>query len=265
MNPLEYWNSEGFEISSYKYSLKERVNKTYKTCGSDNTGLCTYSYNELGFRGDSIHKKGFKVMSIGCSFTEGVGVNYNETWSAQVCSHIENSVNLNFGASGRSNDYISRCLISYCDKIQPDLVLILYTFNHRKEIYTRDGGVEPFMPTTSWGWLETTEEGCEMQNHLVSVQNKNADFINWYKNHLLIKNYLENKKIPFIWNSLDTDYIDDNKFITPYTPFIDFGVDGSHPGKLHNNQYSNKLFDWIIMKYPNMVTLNNYKNYKPLI
>ena len=51
MKPLEYWKPEGFEISSYKYSLKERVNQSYKTSGSDNTNLCTYTYNELGFRG----------------------------------------------------------------------------------------------------------------------------------------------------------------------------------------------------------------------
>ena len=43
MNPLEYWNPKGFEISSYKYSLKERVNKTYTTSGSDNTNLCQYT------------------------------------------------------------------------------------------------------------------------------------------------------------------------------------------------------------------------------
>jgi hypothetical protein len=59
---------------------------------------------------------------------------------------------------------------------------------------------------------------------------------------------------------MDTDYIDDNKFIIPYTPFIDYGADGSHPGKLHNNQYSNKLFDWTSTKYPNIFTLNKYEN-----
>jgi hypothetical protein len=52
----KYWNPETFEISSYKYSLKERVNKRYSTSGGDNTKLCTYTYNELGFRGDSIKK-----------------------------------------------------------------------------------------------------------------------------------------------------------------------------------------------------------------
>ena len=258
MKVLEFWKPNTFEIASYKYSLKGRINQIHKTCGSDNTKLCTYSYNELGFRGDSIHKKGFKVMSIGCSLTEGVGVNNNETWPAQFCSHIPNSVNLNFGVSGRSNDYISRCLISYCDEIKPELVLILYTFNHRREIYTKSEQIEPYIPGQSWGYLEETEDGRIIQKTKDELQNDTDDFINWYKNHLLITNYLENKKIPFIWNSMDTDYIDDNKFIIPYTPFIDYGTDGSHPGKLHNNQYSNKLFEWTSTKYPNIFTLNKY-------
>jgi len=254
MKALEFWKPDTFEISSYKYSLKDRINQTYNTSGSDNTGICTYTYNELGFRSDSIKKEGFKVMSIGCSLTEGVGINNNETWPAQFCSRIPNSVNLNFGVSGRSNDYISRCLISYCDEIKPDLVLILYTFKHRREIYTQSEKIEPYIPTVSWGWLEETEEGRNVQKIKEELQNDTDDFINWYKNHLLTTNYLENKKIPFIWNSVDIDYIDDNRSIISYTSFVDFGVDGSHPGRLHNNQYSNKLFDWVSMKYPNMFT-----------
>ena len=259
MNPLEYWKPKGFEISSYKWHLGERRGKTFRTCGSDNTNLCTYTYNELGFRGDSIHKKGFRVMSIGCSLTEGVGVNNEATWPAQFCSHIPNSVNLNFGVSGRSNDYISRCLISYCDEIKPDLVLIMYTSHQRREIYTNEGGIEPYMTTNVWGYLSETSDGKKIQSLKTELQNDNEDFINWYKNHLLITNYLENKKIPFIWNSIDTDYIDDNKFITPYIPFVDFAVDGSHPGLIHNTQYSNKLFNWLSIKYPNIFTLNNYQ------
>ena len=140
------------------------------------------------------------------------------------------------------------------------MVLILYTFNHRREIYTTDNGIEPYIPGRSWGYLEETEDGRIIQKTKDELQNDNEDFINWYKNHLLITNYLENKKITFVWNSVDTDYIDDNKFIIPYTPFIDYGADGSHPGLMHNTQYSNKLFDWISIKYPNMFTLNNYKN-----
>jgi hypothetical protein len=82
-NPLKFWTADGFEISSYKWGISERINSTYNYSGGDNTGKCSYTYNELGFRGDSIHKNGFKIMSIGCSNTEGVGVNYHDTWPAE--------------------------------------------------------------------------------------------------------------------------------------------------------------------------------------
>ena len=257
MNPLEYWKPKTFEISSYKYSLKERINKTYKTSGGDNTGKCRYRYNELGFRGDSITKDGFKIMSIGCSLTEGIGVNDTETWPAQFCSHIPNSVNLNFGVSGRSNDYISICLLTYYDLIKPDLVLIMYTYPQRREIYTKDNGVEPFMPTISWGWMELTEEGREMQNNLVLLQNENADFINWYKNHLLIKYFLETKQCNWLWNgqiAIPKNYNEFNRFDGDYEIHLDKGEDYGHPGPKHNYQYSIRLFEHI---------KTNFRNYLP--
>jgi hypothetical protein len=260
MNPLKYWNIEGFEISSYKYSLRERVNQTYTTSGGDNTNLCTYTYNELGFRGDSIKKEGFKVMSLGCSITEGVGVNDDETWPAQFCSHIENGVNLNFGTGGRSNDFICRCLLTYYDIIKPDLILIMYPSPLRREIYTKDGGIEPFMPTASWGYLKETDDGIKTQEYLTHLQNNNEDFINWYKNHLLIKYFLELKKCNWIWNGRELtlfDYNEPNRFDGDYGKYLDLGVDNTHPGPNHNKTYANKLHDFISKNFP------SYINYLP--
>lgn len=250
MDILKYWTSDDFEISSYKWHLSERKDKTHTTSGSDNTGLCTYTYNELGFRGDSIDKKGFKVMSLGCSLTEGVGVNDNETWPAQFCSFIPNSVNLNFGVGGRSNDFITRCLLSYFDLIKPDLVLIMYTYPTRKEYYTRDGGVEPFIPGQSWGYMKETIDGQNDQLFKTKLQNDNEDFINWYKNHLLISYFLENKKVPFIWSDavLKTTYNDNNKFYFDYYPYLDFGKDGMHPGPKTHINYAENLYAYIKKK-----------------
>jgi hypothetical protein len=62
MKPLEYWQPSGFEISSFRNNLSERVNQSYNGSGSDNTGNCIYTYNSLGFRGDEPTKKGFNVM-----------------------------------------------------------------------------------------------------------------------------------------------------------------------------------------------------------
>ena len=257
MKPLEYWTPEGFEISSYQYSLKDRISKTHKTSGSDNTGLCTYTYNELGFRGDSIHKNGFKVMSLGCSHTEGVGLNNETTSPAQFCSHIPYGVNLNFGTGGRSNDFICRCLMTYYDLIKPDLVLIMYTKQFRREIYTFEGGIEPYMPTSTWGYMEQTEDGKKIQKYLIELQNNNSDFINWYKNHLLIKYFLESKKCNWIWNgsfALSGDYTEYNRFDDNYTIFKDRAADGKHPGPQHNVLYSVSLYRHIY---------NNFRNYLP--
>ena len=267
MNPLKYWSPEGFEISSFQFKLDERKNKIYKTSGSDNTGLCNYTYNELGFRGDSIKKEGFKVMSFGCSNTEGVAVNDNETWPAQFASLIPNGVNMNFGTGGRSNDFIVRCLLTYYDIIKPDLILIMYPSPLRREIYTKDGGIEPFMPTVSWSYLKETSEGVKTQEYLTYLQNDNEDFINWYKNHLLIKYFLESKKCNWIWNGRELrlfEYNDPNRFDGDYGKYLDFGVDYTHPGPIHNKTYAHKLHYFISKNFPQYIN-NLPKNTQNLI
>jgi len=254
---LKYWTPEGFEISSYKWNLSEKVNKSYQTSGSDKTRLCTYTYNELGFRGDSIHKDGFKIMCIGDSNTEGVGVNNHETWPAQFSKLISDGVNHNFGMGGRSNDYIARCLITYYDFIKPDLVLIMYTSPQRRELYTKDGGLEPFMITSQWGYMEETEEGREVQQSLTTIQNDYEDFMNWYKNHLLIKYFLESKKCNWLWNGwmgIPETYCEFNRFDGKYGTFIDSAVDNIHPGPKHNQNYSKSLLNYIY---------SNFRDYLP--
>jgi hypothetical protein len=250
-NILKYWTPKEFEISSYRWHLKERINKKYNTSGSDNTGLCTYTYNELGFRGDSIHKEGFKVMSIGCSLTEGVGVNNNETWPFCFSELIPNGINMNFGTGGRSNDFIARCLLTYYNLIKPDLVLIMYTLPFRKEIYTKSDGVEPYTPTSSWGYTLETEDGKFIQKTLTSIQNENEDFNNWYKNHLLIKYFLETKNCNWLWNGafLSFDYNEKNRFDGNFKNFIDKGVDNDHPGPIHNKIYSETLYKHIYTNF----------------
>ena len=256
---LKYWTPEEFEISSYKWNLSEKVNRSYYTSGSDQTRLCTYTYNELGFRGDSIHKEGFKIMCIGDSNTEGVGVNNDETWPSRFSKLIPNGVNHNFGMGGRSNDYISRCLISYYDLIKPDLVLIMYTCPQRREFYTKVGGIEPFMVTSQWGYFKETEDGQELQNHLSSIQNDNEDFMNWYKNHLLIKYFLDSKKCNWLWNGwygIPLIYEEFNRFDGLYGKFLDDAVDFIHPGPQHNKIYAKNLMNHIHTNFRSYVPSN---------
>ena len=150
--------------------------------------------------------------------------------------------------------------MSYYDLIKPDLVLIMYISPLRREIYTKDGGVEPFMPTASWGYLKETDDGIKTQEYLTYLQNDNEDTINWYKNHLLIKYFLESKKCNWIWNGRELkslEYDEPNRFDGDYGQYIDFGTDGSHPGPIHNKTYAHKLHNHITKNFP------HYLNYLP--
>lgn len=243
---MKYWTPDTFEVSSYKWSINERKNKSYSTSGSDNTGKCTYTYNSLGFRGDEPTKEGFKVMSIGCSHTEGVGLNDDETWSHQLCKLI-NGVDLNFGYGGRSSDYVVRCLLTYYDLIKPDLVLIMYPNQDRREYYTEEGGIEPFA-YNPWGFLKETEKGVEVYKSLVASTNNYENSINWYKNHLIITYFLREKGCKWVWNGVhlyDAPQ-EPNRFDGDYRNFLDFGSDGTHSGPKHNRAYASSLYQFLL-------------------
>jgi len=237
MNILKYWKPNTFDITNFKWFLSERKEKSFKTSGSDNAYTNTYTYNQLGFRGDSLPLTGKKIMAVGCSHTEGIDVNDDETWPYHLSKLLECS-HINLGFTGRSNDYISRCVLTFTEEIQPDLVCIMYTYPERREYYTESGGIEPYHPNP-WGWFE---ENISEFNYISHLSNKNDNFINWYKNHLLISNYLENKNIPFVWNGtfLNTDYKDKYRFDGNYK--IEYG---KHATPIQNKNYANELYNFI--------------------
>jgi hypothetical protein len=117
----------------------------------------------------------------------------------------------------------------------------MYTNPERSEYYTTDGAVEPYHPNP-WGWFE--DNHIEYKS-IINLSNPNNNFINWYKNHLLISYFLKSKNIPFVWNGtfLNTDYIDDNRFDGIYDI-----VHGNHATAHQNEVYSNSLHDFLINK-----------------
>ena len=239
METLKFWTKEGFDIASYKWHLKERIDKEIVGNGSD-LGNCYYTFNELGFRGDSPKKKGTRIMSVGCSHTEGIGVHNHQTWSHYLTRMMKSGVDLNLGVNGRSNDYISRAILTWVDELNPDLVLVMYTYPHKREYHREEGKLEPYHPKP-WGYFDEELEGREKWVNMINLNTKEEDFVNWYKNHLLVSNYLKNKEIPFIWNGtfLQTDYTDENRFDGDY-PY--FSEKNQYASPLQNEAYANKLY-----------------------
>lgn len=241
-------------------------NSKHSVMGTDTSGKCVYTYNEFGYRSDSFSKEGFKVMSVGCSHTEGIGVNDWETYPYSFCSLLENSVNINLGLGASSNDYIARTIINFFDLIKPDLILIQYTYTHRREIYTENNEIFAYTPNKKWGYF-ATETGNDLHNHLTLIQNENENLVNWYKNHLLIKNFLQNKNCNWIWNGafgIPLEINEHNRF-DGILPFFDYGADNMHAGPSTHKDYAYKLYKFILKEKVDFIPKENYKKIKNII
>jgi hypothetical protein len=243
MKSLKFWKKETFEIASYKWRFAERANKELMGNGADSTGNCYYTFNELGFRGDSPRKKGLRLMSVGCGHTEGIMVHNHQTWPHYLSKQFKNGVDLNCGINGRSNDYIARTILSWNDTLNPDFVFIMYTYPHKREFYTIDGTIEPYSKKP-WGYFDEEMDGRKEWVGIMSSTNTEEDLMNWYKNHLLITNYLDNKQIPFVWNGtfLKTDYSDSNRFDGNY-PY--FENNSTYASAIQNEAYAKNLYNYI--------------------
>jgi hypothetical protein len=248
MKSLRFWTKEGFEVTSEDiWNLTERKNSVHTTSGNDESGTCTYTYNELGYRGDSIYKGGTRILSVGDSHTEGVGINDDETWPHQLCKLIPNAVNLNTGFGGRSNDYIARTIVTLLKTFRPDVVLVMYTYPTRKEYYNKAGDLQPFH-VNPWGYFKNDEIGKDEHNSYLKLSHDENDMINWYKNHLLITSHLKANNTPFVWNGSflnDKTIIEDNRFDGEYDNFLDKSVEKTHAGPYHNKQYAKKLYNFL--------------------
>jgi len=126
----------------------------------------------------------------------------------------------------------------------------MYTYPSRKEYYRYGGELEPFH-MNPWGYFEENKEGIEEYKAIARITHDETDLINWYKNHLLITNLLQNKKIPYTWNGSflnDDSVTDDFRFDGDYGNFREFSIDGKHATANHNKEYANKLFDFCKQK-----------------
>jgi hypothetical protein len=220
------------------WPLSSRANKSFKTSGSDDTGVNTYTYNELGYRGDS-STKNIDIMSIGCSHTEGIGVNDNETWPSFVAKTL-NMTHINMGFTGRYNDYISRIVSDNIQKFKPKILLVMYTYPSRREYWTKYGP-QPFA-TNPWGYFE---DYPDKHKALTELQSKESDYNNFLLNHKIITSSVESSEFMlehFIWNGTFTgyDYKDSKRFDGDYN--IEYG---KHATADQNKKYASDIVGYL--------------------
>lgn len=133
---LDWLPSDTKEL--YKKNIK---NPKYKDLIP--TEYFNYQFNNYGFRCDNFvdySKFKYRILFLGCSHTEGVGIPVEETWAYKLLQRINEELGENIpywtiAMSGTGLDTQTRALYQLNDMLRPNIIIALFPEASRREVY----------------------------------------------------------------------------------------------------------------------------------
>ena len=181
----------------------------------------SYSFNSHGFRDDEFNNEP-AVLALGCSFTEGVGVSLNATWSRQLSDMMGMRV-WNLGVGGSASDTAYRLAEYWLDHLDIKFVAMLVPNVERFEIW--NSGMAHVV-------MHNNHQDFDIVGYkkIYWANNKNGQ-INQNKNLHAIKHLCHERKIPFCFQFPELC----NK--------ADLGRDLAHWGPQTNKMLAEKMYN----------------------
>ena len=97
----------------------------------------TYIFNSNGFREQEFNLTNTrpKILCLGCSHTEGIGLRLEDAWVTKLKKYFPNHDVYNLGWGGSSADTVARLLTNCASLFKPDAVFVLWPDQTRYEMY----------------------------------------------------------------------------------------------------------------------------------
>jgi len=295
------WNYCGMSLQwmspdSPKNYWKKFVDKNFSKHNTYGIDDIIYHYNSRGFRRSDMKPFDFEdcdhhypcILVSGCSLTEGIGLPEHHIWHSFLVEKLKKQIKtpiakFNLGKGEKSTDTVVRYVYSVIQnsEILPDLVLLLLPPVHRREVIIIDERnsfkIWHFMPNIS-------ESAPKFYKNLHDKKMENLNYLgcyhNVFKNLLLLKWFLESKKIPWYfcfwaddfselnirdainqYNNECTDfsipkelsghYIPDPNLLQNQIPDVfsqTIARDFSHPGPNYHYKLSEKIYHTLMAK-----------------
>jgi hypothetical protein len=227
----------------------------------------TYAHNEHGFRCDSFSAKSqFPLLFLGCSFTEGIGINLEDVWSHRLLEKIKEQKNIDIpywslAVGGSSIDLQALYLHTYIDQFKPKYIFFLLPPLERRSIRAFEKSI-----------MFSVSDVRTPNDPLTDLENR---IINQASQLLLDPDYsiLESLKSLMLINELCNRYqtkvfystwikgsqaensnkiFDDIKHLSNFTRLkhdfpivVDRARDNCHAGPITNNTFSEQVFEEI--------------------
>jgi hypothetical protein len=232
----EYYEKDGYHIID---------NIPTETVHKDKEHLTVeYKYNSDFFRSDHFKKEhdGLHIVFTGCSNTEGVGLNINQTWSHMLHSRISEKIktsgyfNLGKGGCGWHN-IISNFQVYVNDFGAPDILFVLHPNILRG--YDWDNNFND-----RWSYSQTDPVSKETINNQKLIELHKKNFLNWVVAWNLFIRYCESLGTKVLWstwdfwenqNIIDLGFFNDTYISIPPEPSYDLIMSHCPDGKCKDN------------------------------
>ena len=155
----------------------------------------TYNINSQGFRGKDFDTTVKNIVTLGCSFTIGIGLRESETWPYLLGNKLGLPVH-NIAWGGWSTDTLFRMAQYWVPALEPDLVVMLAPSATRLELKIGDHEYPSITP----------HDDISNDNYLKHwFANDSNSELNQIKNTLAIEMICKKLNIRFMCYSQDTE------------------------------------------------------------
>lgn len=185
----------------------------------------TYSFNSHGYRTNEFDNRP-SWMAVGCSFTQGTGVNQDERWTDVVADWIGLHC-WNLGVAGSSGDTAYRIVKHYVPLLRPRFLVFLQPRYNRQELVVAQ---QQYPLIINWAYDHKNWDSSYVKQLLLHSENLETAA---EKNREAIRSVCLQHHIPLLVYQPDA-YLSLVKDLKNR----DLGRDLLHPGRLNNRAFA---------------------------
>lgn len=186
-----------------------------------------YVFNSHGFRSDEFIEDSNSIVFLGCSFTVGIGLPYQDTFAKIIANKLNFSC-YNLGLGAGSYDSCFRFAYYWLEKLKPKIVCMYTPPAERTEVFYKET-LHQFYPNKKINAFHNDPEDY----YKIWVDDTVNVELNSQKNLLAIKHLCKNLNIKFI--SINSGQI----------KIIDYARDLAHPGIETNREIADTFLNLI--------------------
>jgi hypothetical protein len=251
-------------LSNDIFVNKLYTNKRLNTLATDvfNDGSIVYDMNEHGYRSNSLkHKSDFNILTLGCSWTMGIGVKNENIWATQLQNKIGKGTLFNYGNYGVSTSFVAKTFHKFVSsQFTPNVAFIMWPGFSRRDYINDDGlfkKVGGFRPAVSTDivWKNDDEDLLFIQ-----LRNDYQDLMIFWEAYTLVETIAKLHNIK-VYHTIAGYYYDVFKELKPhlkstinYSTFFEpincykndsMGRDCEHPGEKWHKEFANSFYEFI--------------------